>query len=95
MELIDNDGLTLEELIENVGEPSNPVGTLIKDFTFDELTEYNNTGKLPGIEFEQQVTVAYRGNNATNDSVTTNNYNRGIANPLRRAYTPGNNNFKQ
>lgn len=93
MELIDTDDLTLEELIENVGEPDNPVGTLIKDFTFDELTEYNNTGKLPGIEFEQQVTVAYRGNNATNDNVANNNYNRGTANPLRRAYTPGNNNF--
>jgi hypothetical protein len=81
MELIDNDGLTLEELIENVGEPTNPMGTLIKDYSFDELTEYNNTGKLPDIEIEQptQVNVAYRGNNFNNNN-TNNNLNNNITN---------------
>lgn len=96
MELIDNDGLTLEELIENVGEPTNPMGTLIKDYSFDELTNYVNTGKLPDIEIEQptQVNVAYRGNNFNNNNTNNNSFNRGStnANPIRRNYVPGGNN---
>lgn len=87
-ELVDEDGLELEELIANVGEPTDPVGTLIKDYTFDELNDYVSTGKLPGLDMNNSGSdnnIAYRN--------TNNNNNTNTEQPvLRRQYIPGRNN---
>ena len=84
------DNISLEDLIENVGEPVDPIGTLIKDYTFDELTEYTKTGNLPGIDNNNNFYNNNSSNNNTNYVPRGGNTNGGNTadTPIRRTYTP-------
>lgn len=77
------DNIDLETLLEDIGEPINPIGTMIKDYSYDELKNYVATGKLPDITPENNNNnyVPRGTDNATNNNAA-----------VRRTYTPRNNN---
>ena len=86
--LLGSDDTTLEDLIGEFGEPTDPVGILIKDYNFDELSNYVTNGTLPGMDNSNNV--AYRNNN--------NNYNNsgnGDNTIRRRGYVPTRGNSNQ
>lgn len=74
-ELMPADGVTLEDLPETI----DPMENIILSYSFDELSNYVKTGRLPGLEIANGST----NNNYSPNNNTTSNSN----NSIRRRYT--------